>query len=67
MGPGLPTGPVIGPGVGPGAPGGGGDELDLNNVSPEFKKEGGDWFAVFNSKTKKVLDVSLMHTLMHER
>lgn len=43
------------------------DDLDPHNVPPELKKEGSDWFAVFNPKVKRVLDVSLVHTLMHER
>jgi glucose repression regulatory protein TUP1 len=43
------------------------DDLDPQNVPPELKKEGNDWFAVFNGKVKRVLDVSLVHTLMHER
>ncbi|KIM91688.1 hypothetical protein PILCRDRAFT_57890 [Piloderma croceum F 1598] len=42
------------------------DDLDPHTVSPEFKKEGSDWFAVFNPKCKKGLDVNLTHTLMHE-
>ncbi|OAX40179.1 WD40 repeat-like protein [Rhizopogon vinicolor AM-OR11-026] len=42
------------------------DDLDPHNVPPELKKEGSDWFAVFSPKVKRVLDVSLMHTLMHE-
>jgi general transcriptional corepressor TUP1 len=36
-------------------------------VPPELMKEGNDWFAVFNPQVKRVLDVSLMHTLVHER
>jgi general transcriptional corepressor TUP1 len=43
------------------------DDLDPHNVPPELKKEGSDWFAIFNPKVKRVLDVSLVHTLMHER
>jgi len=43
------------------------DGLDPLNVPPDLKKEGSDWFAVFNPKVKRVLDVSLVHTLMHER
>ena len=43
------------------------DGLDPLSVSPDMKKEGSDWFAVFNPKVKRVLDVSLVHTLMHER
>ncbi|KAG6377403.1 WD40-repeat-containing domain protein [Boletus reticuloceps] len=42
------------------------DDLDPHNVPPELKKEGSDWFAVFNPKVKRVLDVALVHTLMHE-
>ncbi|RDB30834.1 Transcriptional repressor rco-1 [Hypsizygus marmoreus] len=42
------------------------DDLDIHNVPPELKKEGSDWFAIFNPGTKRVLDVSLVHTLMHE-
>ncbi|KAN0084162.1 WD40-repeat-containing domain protein [Tylopilus felleus] len=42
------------------------DDLDPHNVPPEMKKEGSDWFAVFNPKVKRVLDVALVHTLMHE-
>ncbi|KAH0826662.1 WD40-repeat-containing domain protein [Lanmaoa asiatica] len=42
------------------------DDLDPHNVPPELKKEGSDWFAVFNPKVKRVLDVTLVHTLMHE-
>jgi len=41
--------------------------MDINNIPPELKKEGSDWFAIFNPKVKRVLDVSLVHTLMHER
>ena len=31
----------------------------------ELKKEGSNWLAIFNPK--RVLDVGLVHTLMHER
>jgi len=40
-------------------------DLDRSTLAPEFKKEGGDWFATFNPKAKRVLDVSLVHTLVH--
>ena len=43
------------------------DDLDIHSVAPELKKEGSDWFAIFNPKVKRMLDVSLVHTLMHER
>jgi len=41
---------------------------DLNRFTlpREFKKEGSDWFATFNPKVKRVLDVSLVHTLAHK-
>ena len=43
------------------------EEFDVHNIPSEFKKEGNDWFAIFNPKVKRVLDVNLVHTLMHER
>ncbi|KAL1742583.1 WD40-repeat-containing domain protein [Schizophyllum fasciatum] len=42
------------------------DDLDSADIPPEFRKEGSDWYAIFNPNTKRVLDVSLMHSLMHE-
>ena len=45
--------------------------LDPHSVPPELKKEGQDWFAVFNPAAikdgKKKLNVDLVHTLTHER
>jgi len=35
-------------------------------VPHELKKEGGDWWAIFNPKVKRVLDVGLSLTLSHE-
>jgi hypothetical protein len=43
------------------------DEMDIHTISPEYKREGADWYAVFNPKVKRVLDVQLVHNLMHER
>ena len=43
------------------------DEMDIHTVSPDYKREGSDWYAVFNPKVKRVLDVQLVHNLMHER
>ncbi|KAI0947568.1 hypothetical protein AcW1_009291 [Taiwanofungus camphoratus] len=45
--------------------------MDPHAVPPELKKEGPDWFAVFNPHAgkdgkKRALDVGLVHTLMHE-
>lgn len=46
-------------------------DLEPQSLPPEMKKEGPDWFAVFNpnaaKETKKKLDVNLVHTLSHER
>ncbi|KIL59582.1 hypothetical protein M378DRAFT_44704, partial [Amanita muscaria Koide BX008] len=59
----VPPPSVIGPASGAGAfP----DELDIHNVPPEYKREGTDWCAVFNPKVKCVLDVQLVHNLVHE-
>ena len=43
------------------------DEIDLQSIPDSLKKEGSDWFAVFNSNVKRVLNVSLVHTFVHER
>ncbi|KAF8162518.1 WD40-repeat-containing domain protein [Mycena galopus ATCC 62051] len=51
------------------------DDLDLANMPPHLKKEssasshgGTEWFAVWNPsmKHKRIADVNLMHTLLHE-
>ncbi|KAF8961764.1 WD40-repeat-containing domain protein [Flammula alnicola] len=41
-------------------------ELTLQSVPPECRKEGGDWYAVYNPKVKKALDINLVHTFVHE-
>lgn len=41
-------------------------DLDPDQVRPDQKREGGDWFALFNSNVRRVLDVDLVHTLLHE-
>jgi general transcriptional corepressor TUP1 len=44
------------------------EEFNAHTKIPaEFKKEGNDWSVIFNPKVKRVLDVTLVHTLMHER
>ncbi len=43
------------------------DHLNVANVPPELKKVGSDWFAVFNPKAKRQLDVNLVYTWSHER
>ncbi|KAI9292168.1 WD40 repeat-like protein [Neoconidiobolus thromboides FSU 785] len=40
-------------------------DLDPETVPPQLKKEGGDWFAIFNPKIPKVLNVELVSTLDH--
>ncbi|KAL0262109.1 general transcription repressor [Diplodia seriata] len=41
-------------------------ELDPDHVDERFKREGGDWFAIFNPRVRRVLDVNLVHTLPHQ-
>jgi len=41
-------------------------DLDRSTLPPEFRKEGSDWFATFNPRVKRVLDISLVHTLSHK-
>jgi len=41
--------------------------FDIHSVPPEHKKEGTDWFAIFNPRATRQLEVSLIHTLMYER
>ncbi|CAB4476076.1 unnamed protein product [Rhizophagus irregularis] len=40
-------------------------DMDPENVPAQLKKEGSDWFAIFNPKVQRVLDVELFHTLDH--
>ncbi|KAF9078681.1 WD40-repeat-containing domain protein [Rhodocollybia butyracea] len=48
-------------------PGGGfPDEVDLASLPPEYKREGTDWFIMYNPKVEKVFNINLVHTLMHE-
>jgi glucose repression regulatory protein TUP1 len=42
------------------------DDIDTHTIPPEYKHERSDWFALFNNKVKRVLDVNLVHTLLHE-
>jgi len=42
-------------------------DLDRSTLPPGFEKEGRDWFAIFNPKAKRMLDVSLVHTLFNGR
>ncbi|CAZ81408.1 unnamed protein product [Tuber melanosporum] len=40
-------------------------DLEYDRVPPNQKKEGPDWFAIFNPKVSRLLDVDLVHTLEH--
>lgn len=42
-------------------------DLDPDTMPHELKKEGADWFAIWNPKAKRQLDVNLVHDLVHER
>ena len=41
-------------------------ELDLERLGEHHKKVAEDWFAIFNPRIPRVLDVDLLHTLVHE-
>lgn len=41
-------------------------DLNPERLPPHQKREGHDWFAVFNPRIPRVLDVDLVHNLQHE-
>jgi glucose repression regulatory protein TUP1 len=41
-------------------------DLQVEQLPDQLKKEGLDWFAVFNPRTPRVLDVDLIHTIQHQ-
>ncbi|KIY47883.1 WD40 repeat-like protein [Fistulina hepatica ATCC 64428] len=41
------------------------DNFDPQNVPAEYKKDGSDWFVIYNPKVKRSFDVTLVHSLMH--
>lgn len=41
--------------------------LDSHSIHPGFKKEGSDWFATFNPRVKRMFNISLVYSFMHER
>ena len=41
-------------------------ELNPDELPPNLKRTGIDWFAVFNPNIPRVLDVDLLHSLTHE-
>ena len=40
--------------------------LNPDDLPPEMKRVGHDWFAIFNPDLPRVLDVKLIHNLLHE-
>lgn len=49
----------------------GSGQVEVTNFDPEtapkdLKKEGSDWMTMFNPNVKRVLDVGLVHTLVHD-
>lgn len=40
-------------------------DLNPDHLPPSQKKEGSDWFAIFNPRVPRMLDVDLVHTLDH--
>ncbi|KAF1915721.1 transcriptional repressor rco-1 [Ampelomyces quisqualis] len=41
-------------------------DLDIEQLPENLKKEGSDWFAIFNPRARRVLDVDLIHNLPHQ-
>lgn len=41
-------------------------ELEIDQLPDNFKKERQDWFAVFNPRVRRLLDVDLIHNLSHQ-
>lgn len=41
-------------------------DLNPDLLAPHQKREGDDWFAVFNPRVTRLLDVNLLHNLPHE-
>lgn len=42
------------------------EPFDPESVTRDLKKEGSDWITMFNPNVKRVLDVGLVHTLVHD-
>lgn len=40
-------------------------ELSPEDLPPQKKKEGSDWYAIFNPRVHRILDVDLVHNLPH--
>ncbi|ORX88725.1 WD40 repeat-like protein [Basidiobolus meristosporus CBS 931.73] len=60
------AGPVRAPSAkGPGSANGSFNDVDLENLPSGLKREGSDWFAIFNPRVPRQLNVDLAHTLDH--
>jgi glucose repression regulatory protein TUP1 len=42
------------------------NNINLDATPAEFKKEGSDWFALWNPELERQPDVSPVHTLLHD-
>jgi len=40
-------------------------DQDLDSTPPNYKRQGEDWFAIFNKHVPRQLDVSILHTFEH--
>src|SRR5579859_5676291 len=41
-------------------------DQDLDSTPPSHKRQGEDWFAIFNKNVPRQLDVSILHTFEHQ-
>ena len=41
-------------------------DLNPETVPAHQKREGPDWFAIFNPRVRRMIDVDLVHTLQHQ-
>lgn len=41
-------------------------DLDPETLPPHQKHDGGDWYAVFNPRIRRALDVDIVHNLLHD-
>src|SRR5437773_10841631 len=40
-------------------------DRDFDSTPENYKRQGEDWFAIFNKNVPRLLDVSLLHTFEH--
>lgn len=41
-------------------------DLNPDEMRPDQKREGQDWYAVFNPNIRRILDIDLVNTLVHD-